>query len=122
MQRKFESYFPAIALACLLGLFGIGASAQTPTFSRAPVSVSISPVSASLLTGGSQQFTATVTGSRNSAVTWSATSGTVSSSGLYTAPTAAGSYTVTATSVADTTKSGSASGTVTAASAQSVSL
>src|ERR1700683_1823243 len=122
MQRKFESYFPAIALACLLGLFGIGASAQTPTFSRAPVSVSISPVSASLLTGGTQQFTATVTGSRNSAVTWSATSGTVSSSGLYTAPTTTGSYTVTATSVADTTKSASASGTVTAASAQSVSF
>src|ERR1035438_5892155 len=116
MPRKVDSYFPAIALACLLALFGIGASAQTRTFWGVPVTVSISPVSAILLTGGTQQFTATVTGSRNSAVTWSATGGTVSSSGLYTAPTTTGTYTVTATSVADTTKSASAAVTVTAPS------
>src|SRR5205823_21502 len=80
----------------------------------AAVSVSISPTSASLQTGGTQQFIATVTGSTNTAVTWSATGGTVSSSGVYTAPTAAGSYSVKATSVADPTKSASATLTVTA--------
>jgi Glycosyl hydrolases family 16 len=81
------------------------------TVSVAPppsVVVSISPTSASLLTGGSQQFSATVTGTTNSAVTWSATAGTISSSGRYTAPGMAGIYIVKATSVADTTKSASA--------------
>src|SRR5436190_14475160 len=74
----------------------------------AAVSVSISPSSASLQTGGTQQFTATVSGTSNTAVTWSATGGTVSSNGLYTAPATAGTYSVTATSVADSTKSASA--------------
>jgi len=80
-----------------------------------PVVVSISPTSAALLTGGTQQFAATVTGTSNTAVTWSTNGGTVSTSGLYTAPATAGSFTVTATSVADTTKSASATVTVTAA-------
>ena len=73
-----------------------------------PVTVSISPTSASLLAGGTQQFTATVTGTTNTAVTWSATAGTVSTSGLYTVPGTAGTYTVSATSVADKTKSAAA--------------
>jgi hypothetical protein len=79
------------------------------------VSISISPTSTSLTTGGTQQFTTTVTGSTNTSVTWSGTAGTITTSGLYTAPTSAGTYTVTATSVADTTKSASATITVTAA-------
>ena len=83
------------------------------TPSAAAVTVSISPTSPLIFTGGTQQFTATVTGAVNMAVTWSATSGTVSSSGLYTAPNTTGTYTVTATSVADTTKSASATVTVT---------
>ncbi len=54
------------------------------------------------------------TGSFNSAVTWTMTGGgSVSSSGLVTLPTSAGSVTVNATSVADATKSGSAVITVT---------
>jgi hypothetical protein len=61
------------------------------------------------------QFTATVTGSNNTAVTWAVTTangGTIdSNSGLYTAPGAAAglptSVTITATSQADTAKSGS---------------
>ena len=59
------------------------------TVSIAPppsIVVSISPTSTSLLTGGNQQFTATVTGTTNTSVTWSATAGTISSSGRYTAP------------------------------------
>jgi hypothetical protein len=45
-------------------------------------------------------------------VTWSARGGTISSTGLYTAPSTTGTYTVTATSVADSTKSGSATASV----------
>lgn len=66
--------------------------------------------------GTTLQFTATVTGSTNTAVTWSvdtiaggnSADGTITSGGLYTAPTTVGSHTVTATSVADPTKSASA--------------
>ena len=87
-------------------------ASATVTVSVPEVAVSLSPGSASLSTGGTQQFAATVTGSSNTAVNWSATGGTITSAGLYTAPGTAGSFTVTATSVADTTKSASATVTV----------
>ena len=85
------------------------------------VGISISPTSASVLLKATQQFTATVTNSSNTAVTWkvngitggNATVGTISATGLYTAPNNApglAKFTVkiTATSKADTSKSASA--------------
>jgi len=78
------------------------------------VSVAISPKSAPLVEGASQQFSATVTGSSNTAVTWSATGGTISSTGLYVAGSAAGNFTVTATSAADANKFAQASVAITA--------
>ncbi len=81
------------------------------------VQVSLSPTSATLQPGQTQQFTATVTGSSNTAVAWTATGGTISTSGLFTAGNTAGSsFTVTATSNADSTKSASARVTVQPAS------
>jgi len=72
------------------------------------VSVSVSPTTASLQVSQQKQFAATISGTTNTAVTWTATSGTVTGGGLYTAPASAGTYTVTATSAADSTKSASA--------------
>src|SRR5205807_10619739 len=83
------------------------------------ITVSVSPASASLAPNGSQQYTATVTGTSNTAVTWSAggmqggntTEGTINASGLYTAPAVApnpSAVTITAVSAADGTKSGTA--------------
>lgn len=74
------------------------------------VNVAITPTSTSLSSGQSTQFLASVTGAANTAVTWSAALGTITSSGSYTAPgvTAQSMDTVTATSVSDTTKSASA--------------
>jgi len=95
----------------------------TVTVNAAPVvTVTLSPTSASLLTNGTQQFTASVSGSSNTAVTWSASGGSISSSGLYTAPSAAGNYTVKATSSADSTKSASATVTVSAPVQHTVTL
>jgi uncharacterized protein (TIGR03437 family) len=80
----------------------------------AAITISISPTSVSLTDGQSQQFVATVTNSTNTAVTWSISPqlGSMTSAGSYTAPSpinASASITVTATSVADPTKSATAS-------------
>ena len=78
------------------------------------ISVSVAPTPVSLLIGGTQQFTATVVNDPlNGGVTWTSTAGAITASGLFTAPTTAGSYKVTATSVTDITKSATASVTVT---------
>jgi RHS repeat-associated protein len=82
------------------------------------VTVNVFPASASLYASQTQQFTATVGNTANPAVTWSispSSSGTISSSGLYTAPssvTAQQAVTVTATSQDDDTKYGTATVTL----------
>ena len=97
------------------------------------VSVAISPTFATVAVGQHQQFTATVTGAQNTAVAWSlsgigcvgASCGTLSGSGLYTAPATvpvSPTLTVTATSVADPSKFASASVVVTQASSVAVTI
>jgi pectate lyase len=69
--------------------------------------VLVTPGSAASATGGTLPFHATVQGSTtNTNVNWSAQLGTITSAGEYTAPAKAGTDVVTATSVADPTKSG----------------
>jgi hypothetical protein len=80
------------------------------------VSISISPMTATIQAGASQTFTANVVGSKNKTVTWKvneAAGGSITANGVYTAPATAGTYYVTATSVADNKKSASAAITVT---------
>jgi hypothetical protein len=74
------------------------------------VSVVTSPSSATIASSATQQFTAMVSNASNAAVTWAATAGTITSSGLFTAPivSAPTAVTVTATSQADTSKTSSA--------------
>jgi len=77
-----------------------------------PVNVAINPTGVSLTSAQIQSFTATVMNSTNTAVTWSTSPalGSISVTGLYTAPQSiptAQTVTVTATSVADSTKSAS---------------
>jgi len=98
------------------------ASAVVTVSQPIQVSISVSPTTASLASGGNQQFTAYVSGTSNTAVTWSATGGTITAGGLYVAPSAAGTYTVMAVSGADTTKSASAIVSVSAAQTVSVSI
>src|SRR3984893_3660532 len=68
-----------------------------------------------LIGNSTQQFTATIRDSSNQAVSWSATAGTISSSGLFTAAPggpAATAATVPAASEADPTKSAHATVTI----------
>ena len=92
----------------------------TATVTLTGVSISISPTTASLVTSGTQQFTATVSGTPATGVVWSISPqiGSIDQTGLYTAPSVvSGStkVTVTATSLADATKSANATVTITSA-------
>jgi PKD repeat protein len=88
------------------------------------ISVSVSPTSVTTSSGGTQQFTATVAHTSNQAVTWSTTEGTISDTGLFTAPVVSTTttVTVTATSVASTSKSASATVTVQPAASPVISV
>src|SRR5262249_6555192 len=82
-------------------------------------SVTISPNSATATTNGTLQFSAGVSGSAtDKSVKWTAALGQISTSGLYTAPSSAGTDTVTATSDADSSKSASAQVKVNAVSSK----
>jgi hypothetical protein len=102
------------------------ASANVAIVGAVAVLLSITPTSASVPTAGTQLFTASVTGTSNTAVTWGlsgagcsgSSCGTLSTSSLsaiYLAPSVAprpASVNVIATSVADPTKSASANAIV----------
>jgi hypothetical protein len=120
---------PALVLLAMgawtLGCGGGGAgSVAPPPPPPSSISVSVTPTSGSVLLGNSLNFTASVSGTGNTAVTWSVNgiaggstqTGTISTSGAYTAPVdlpASGTVQVTATSQADSTKSSTASVTIT---------
>ena len=88
-----------------------------PGSSGGGVQVSVSPSSVSLPEGGTQNFSATVSGTSDAAVVWSvdeSAGGTIdAASGRYLAPLNSGTFHVRATSHADSTKSGVATVTVT---------
>jgi len=117
MRRTF--YFAlSIAAAFFLVSCGGGYSSPPPQ-----ITVMVTEASSTVSPGATDQFTATVTGTTNTAVTWqvngvpngNATVGTISASGLYTAPNTVpnpASVTVKAISAASASASGSAMVTV----------
>jgi hypothetical protein len=107
------------ALRSGLLAFAVLSLALLGNASASTISVSISPSYGVVKVGQTTQFTATVTGTTNTAVTWqvdnaiggATASGTVSSSGLYLAPSALpipATATITAVSQADPTESATA--------------
>src|SRR5262249_39268217 len=110
----------SLALGFAALLTGCGNQSTSNTTPPPSVTVSLNKSSLSLQIDATTQFTATVKGTPNTAVSWAVNSkaggdssiGVVSATGLYTAPAKPGTYTVTATSMADSTKSASAQVTV----------
>jgi hypothetical protein len=119
----------AALLLWLAGLFTVGcagggsSSQSTNNPNNSSVSVSIAPTSATVTVGQNAAFQATVNGTTNTAVTWqingvaggSTATGTISTTGVYTAPAQVPSpsaVTVTAVAQADTTRSASATVTI----------
>jgi hypothetical protein len=111
---------------------GGGSSTSTTTVTQSAVRVTVQPASVSVSNFRTQQFTATVTGSSNAAVTWEVNKttggsqkfGFISSTGLYVAPSAVPTkidsqqntvtttLTITAVSQADATASGTSTVTI----------
>lgn len=113
-QLAFASAYSRRHLFIAFLLFGL--SLAFPLLSHAAVQVTVSPTSTSMLSGATTTFTATVLNASNTAVTWSAALGSISSSGIYIAPFVLNSSTltdtITATSIADNTKSATATATI----------
>jgi hypothetical protein len=131
-SKSGYSFSPAAQSATITGA-NVANLNFTVSSSPPPVVISISPTSASLTTGGTQQFTATLQNTGNTAVTWqvngvtggNTTTGTISSSGLYTGPGTVpnpATVTVTAISQADPSKSASAQMTITPPARVSVTI
>jgi hypothetical protein len=92
----------------------VGTAIITVVAAPAITSVVVTCSPATIAVGTTSQCAATVQGtaSFSSAVTWSASAGTITASGLFTAPATAANVTVTATSIQDKAKSGTALVTV----------
>ena len=81
---------------------------------KSQVSVTVSPATVTIPSGSTQQFTASVANTSNTAVTWTASPGSISSTGVYTAPNVSANtaVTVTATSVADSSAKSAVAATI----------
>jgi len=102
----------------------VGTASVTVKLPPPQIAVTVAPATASISTAQTQQFTATVTNATDLTVNWkvdgiqggNTSVGRISPAGLYTPPPAAGTHPITATSVQDSTKVGTASVTVSLAS------
>jgi hypothetical protein len=125
MIRMALAVLSIAALPFFCGCAGVTSAVPpvAPTQPPATPAVMVLPSSASVATGGSQQFSATVTNESNTAVNWSvngvsggnATVGTISTAGLYTAPQNVpeqATVTIQATSDADASVNGAAAVTI----------
>ncbi|VAX30947.1 hypothetical protein MNBD_NITROSPIRAE01-42 [hydrothermal vent metagenome] len=116
MSRK--KILPVIILLLLsLSVVGCMDDKNTPSSAISPqkVSVTINPETLTLPAGGERKFSASVSGSGNTAVDWiiqEAAGGTISNQGLYTAPLSPGTYHVVVNSKIDPSKTASAMITV----------
>src|ERR1700728_3324474 len=104
---NFIVSFLLFCLICLTSLItGCGAALQNgagASAAVAPTGLSLSPGTATVASMKHLQFTARVSGTTNTIVTWSTSAGTISSSGFFTAPqvTSTTSVIITATSPAN---------------------
>jgi len=119
MRHRLLSLAPAapiLALSCALLLAACGTATTGDEPAAAAVAVQVSPPTAQLAPDGAQAFSASVTGTADSRVTWSVREGTaggsVSATGAYAAPAGSGVFHVVATSVADPAVSAAAAVTV----------
>jgi hypothetical protein len=111
MIRRLSAMLLGSLVAAALGCTG---NSQGTSTASGPTSVTVTPSSTTVVLGATQLLSAVVTGGSNTSLNWSVNPtglGTITPDGLYTAPAIlpqSTAVTVTATSQADSTKSGSA--------------
>ena len=118
-QLRKHLWLSRMVFALSLGLLFLPTACGNPSTAATPsssVSAGILPSTATIPEGGSLTFLASFSGVATNTVTWSVQEGTaggsITSSGVYTAPNTLGTYHVVATSAADATISASAVVTV----------
>ena len=123
-RRASTLVFVCLPLVLLAGCAQVNSShSNPPPPPGGSVTVQVSPSTASVRAGDQASFSAKVSGSSNTAVTWSVNStiggsaslGTINSSGIYTAPASLpnpNTVTITAISAADSSASDSSSVTL----------
>jgi len=107
-MRKSVLLCPIIAISLIPSLLGAPVK---------HVQVAITPTSVTVPAAGTQQFSASVSGTPNKGVRWSVSAGTITSNGLFTAPGATQNTIVyvKAASMVDPNKTATATATVTTA-------
>lgn len=104
------------SVALLSILSACGSSSPAPPTPQVAIQIAPPTGGLAILATAKAQFSASVTGTSNPGVTWCVTEaggGTIDSSGMYTAPAAAGTFHVVAMAQADTTKTASLAVTIT---------
>src|SRR5215475_7957145 len=97
----------------------LGAGCFPPKATNAGISVTVTPRAASVASGGTTSFSATVSGTssgQSTAVTWAVqemSGGSIDATGTYLAPSNPGTYHVSASSIADPSRMDLATVTVT---------
>jgi hypothetical protein len=114
LNQLLAVLFLTIATSLSVGCAGIASSTQSSSKSPA-VQINLTPASPTVVAGGQLQFVATLTSTSNTAVVWHTSAGTITGSGLFSAPTASSAMkiTVTATSAADSALAATSDVTVT---------
>ena len=97
-----------------LTVTGTGGNTATATFVATPTPLSITPISPAGQTSGpgTVTFLASASGGAMNSLTWSASGGSIDSSGDWTSPNTIGTYTITATSADNPSVSVSTTATV----------
>jgi len=124
--RFFTTTIAIAAVIAEMGSIGCGSAGSAPPPPPPPpsIQVTVTPATASVLLGGQATFTATVLNTIDTTVSWSvsgvpggnAALGTITPSGIYTAPSdlpSLATVQITATSQADSAKSASSSVAIT---------
>jgi hypothetical protein len=106
-EDALQKYLEQLDALARLQVAGLYYSEVQPQASD-QISISVNPASVQIKQGESTQFTAVVSGAINVAVIWKALGATIDDYGKFTAPDKVGTYTVTATSIEDPTKSAAA--------------
>lgn len=120
-RAQFPSLVAIGLLTGVLLLGGCGSGGSQSGGGDQNVSITVTPSASNATVNATAHFSATVSGTSNSGVTWAvvegAGAGSVSTAGLYTAPATPGVYHVRATSVAN--KDATATGQITVVNAAS---